>query len=110
MILAVFPSSKLLYRFALFFQVEETEADADDPAPEDLPKKKLTLTFNEYQNLTNSLVIYMRNLEEKRVAEGNLHFSLIIGLNITPIHYLSHCRCVRVRYLPEEIKRACQFF
>ena len=71
---------KIASLFRLVFQVEETEADADDPAPQELPKKKLTLTFNEYQNLTNSLVIYMRNLEEKRVAEGNLHFSFIIGL------------------------------
>lgn len=55
------------------------EEDVDDPSPQELPRKKLTLTFNEYQSLTNSLVIYMRSLEDKRVAEGDfllLHLDL----------------------------------
>lgn len=64
-----------VFSFCALGRTEEMEEDVDDPAPQqELPKKKLTLTFDEYQKLTNSLVIYMRTLEEKRVAEGD--FSL----------------------------------
>ncbi|XKL61051.1 hypothetical protein PGB90_008108 [Kerria lacca] len=35
---------------------------------QELSKKKLLLPYAEYENLTKSLVIYMRNEEEKRVA------------------------------------------
>ncbi|XP_034948012.1 DNA replication licensing factor Mcm6 [Chelonus insularis] len=33
------------------------------------PKKKLTMSFEEYKNLSNMLVLYMRNQEEKLEAE-----------------------------------------
>ena len=56
---------------------EPMELDADDPPPienEDdpalmQPKKKLTVTFEEYKNLSNLLVIYMRR-EEQQAEEG----------------------------------------
>lgn len=33
------------------------------------PKKKITLSFDEYKRLTNSIVIFIRKEEEKRLAE-----------------------------------------
>lgn len=33
-----------------------------------LPKKKLTLAFEEYKRITNMLTVYMRSEEEKRIA------------------------------------------
>lgn len=42
----------------------------DDTADATLPKKKLSLSYEEYKRLTNSLVVYIRNEEERRIAEG----------------------------------------
>lgn len=39
-----------------------------------LPKKKLTLAFDEYKRITNMLVVYMRSEEEKRIAGISLIF------------------------------------
>lgn len=52
---------------------ETNEAmETDDAELRELPKKKLTLSFEEYKNLTNSIIIYLRNEEEKQVAAGEL--------------------------------------
>lgn len=40
----------------------------DEPERRELPKKKLTLAFDEYKRITNMLVVYMRAEEEKRAA------------------------------------------
>lgn len=45
---------------------ERMETDQD--APPELPKKKLTLSFEEYKNLTQSIIIFLRNEEEKQIT------------------------------------------
>ncbi|XP_050431901.1 DNA replication licensing factor Mcm6 [Adelges cooleyi] len=51
---------------------ESNGMDVDEPEETDkrvLTKKKFTLAFEEYNRITNMLVAYMRNEEEKRIAE-----------------------------------------
>lgn len=43
--------------------------DTDETAPTDLQKKKLTLSFEDYRNLSNMLVLHMR-AEETRMDSG----------------------------------------
>lgn len=57
--------------------VEPTE----DTEKRGLTKKKLTLAFDEYKRITNMLVVYMRNEEEKRMAGMRLIFITIRKLN-----------------------------
>ncbi|XP_015600905.1 DNA replication licensing factor Mcm6 [Cephus cinctus] len=45
---------------------KNTAATTDEAASADVPKKKLTMSFDEYKNLSNMLVLYMRN-EENRI-------------------------------------------
>jgi len=56
--------------------VPETDGMDVDPAEgsekRSLTKKKLTLSFDEYKRITNMLVVYLRNEEEKRIAERGL--------------------------------------
>lgn len=46
---------------------------------QELPKKKLTMSFEEYKNLSNMLILYMRN-EESRVESEGIFF--YINMNI----------------------------
>lgn len=49
---------------------EEPATNGDTPMETDVPvKKKLTLSFDEYKNISNMIIVYMRN-EETRLEEG----------------------------------------
>lgn len=49
---------------------EEPATNGDTPMQTDEPvKKKLTLSFDEYKNISNMIIVYMRN-EETRLEEG----------------------------------------
>jgi hypothetical protein len=39
-------------------------------ATQEPPKKKLTISFEEYKNLSNMLVLYMRSEENRVESEG----------------------------------------
>lgn len=54
----------------------------DEPEKRGLTKKKLTLGFDEYKRITNMIVVYMRNEEEKRIAGLYLIFTLMRKFNI----------------------------
>ena len=42
----------------------------DDSSQQSQPKKKLTMSYDEYKSLTNMLVLYMRDEEERLEREG----------------------------------------
>lgn len=50
-------------------QLAEGETDEQEQEVEVEPKKKLVMSFEEYKNLSNMIVIYMRR-EEQRMEEG----------------------------------------
>jgi len=50
------------------------------------PKKKLTLSFEEYKNLSNMLILYMRNEESRVESEGI--FIIILTIEISITHFL----------------------
>jgi len=52
----------------------------EEPEKRGLPKKKLTLAFDEYKRITNMLVVFMRSEEEERIA-GMFDFSLDNKMN-----------------------------
>ncbi|XP_017891495.1 DNA replication licensing factor Mcm6 [Ceratina calcarata] len=43
--------------------------DEDTPQPQEVQKKKLTMSFEEYKNLSNMLVLYMRNEEARAESD-----------------------------------------
>lgn len=43
---------------------------ASNETPHEPPKKKLTMSFEEYKNLSNMLVLYMRSEESRVESEG----------------------------------------
>lgn len=53
----------------MFAEITE-RMETDQDAPPELPKKKLTLSFEEYKNLTQSIIIFLRNEEEKQITAG----------------------------------------
>lgn len=40
------------------------------PEPQEVQKKKLTMSFEEYKNLSNMLILYMRSEEARAENEG----------------------------------------
>lgn len=61
---------------SIFFSIgSESQVNGDQA-----PKKKLTLSFEEYKSLSNMLVVFMRKEEMEAEAKGNyMHqFTLLI--------------------------------
>lgn len=53
------------------------------------PKKKLTVSFDEYKNLSNMLILYMRNEENRAESEGGIYlfFYFIVIIKATALYY-----------------------
>lgn len=50
------------------------------------PKKKLTMSFEEYKNLSNMLVLHMRSEENRAESEGT--FIMILTIAISFYYYV----------------------
>lgn len=72
--------------FILIFNF--TDCLASNETTREPPKKKLTMSFEEYKNLSNMLVLYMRGEESRVESEGIFITILIIEISSTIIFLL----------------------
>ena len=60
------------------------------------PKKKLTMSFEEYKNLSNMLVLYMRSEESRVESEGIFTTILTIKINTLSFFYYMYTHLLKI--------------